>query len=56
MNLTPRAKMIYDDVVGKLQAADELGGCDTICEYVDLMTAISEEVLERRTNAIIWNA
>lgn len=50
-DLSPRARDIARATLDQLQAADELGGCETIEDYLALMDSLIAVLQGRRTVA-----
>lgn len=53
-NISSGAKFIWDDVTKAIQQAEELGGVDSIQDYMDLMKGLRLEI-EARIEAAAKN-
>lgn len=51
-DLTPVSRTIAEDTLRTLQAADEMTGCDSAEEYVQLMDYLIAALQERRAQAL----
>lgn len=54
--LTERAQQIATATLDALQAADEMGGCETTAEYVALMDFVQREIAHRKSVSLAARA